>query len=252
MNLKVISFNIRCCDDDNGNSVKERAPRLSAVVNSYDADVIGFQEYTPLWEEYVDKYFCNNYELFNVYRDNIGWLESAPILWKKDKFNCLNKGCFWLSDTPEVMSNGWDLLGYNRICLYAVLQDKTSGKTFTVMNTHFGFGDECHIKSIQLIKKYAQTISNNPTSITGDFNMQPTSLGYKEITKSYFNDVNALTVNDKSDTFHGYKLPNKVGEHIDYCFINNKIKPINYKIITDAVNGQYPSDHYGVYSELEI
>ena len=80
MRIKVISFNIRCVDDKNGNSIHERAPRLSTVTAPYDADVIGFQEYTPAWEHFINEYFCDKYEFFNKYRTDTGWIESAPIL----------------------------------------------------------------------------------------------------------------------------------------------------------------------------
>ena len=65
MNLNVISFNIRCCNDPNGYSIEERAPRLNKVVSGYDADIIGFQEYRPWWEARISKYFGDKYEIFN-------------------------------------------------------------------------------------------------------------------------------------------------------------------------------------------
>ena len=60
MKLRVVSFNIRCCDDPNGHSIAERAPRLDAVVSPLDADLIGLQESTPIWMEYIEKYFGDN------------------------------------------------------------------------------------------------------------------------------------------------------------------------------------------------
>ena len=101
MELSGISFNIRCCDDSNGNAISERAPRLNEAVSPYDADLIGFQEYTPGWEEYIKQYFGEKYDMFNKYRAEEN-LESTPVLWKKSKFNCIKTGYFWLSDTPEV------------------------------------------------------------------------------------------------------------------------------------------------------
>lgn len=251
MLLKVISFNIRCCDDKDGNSVVERAPRLKAVTEPYDADIIGVQEYTPLWETPLAEYFGDEYEIFSKYRATTGWLESPPILWKKNKFECVRKGYFWLSDTPEVESRGWDTLPHNRICLYAVLIDKESGKSFAAMNTHLGFGDECQVKSARLIAEYAKKISDDPTFITGDFNMTPSSAGYAEMIKSW-TDVNVETARDMRSTYHGYDLNKDLNEHIDYCFINDKVKPLAQEIIDKLVNGKFPTDHFGIYSELEI
>lgn len=251
MDLKIISFNIRYCDDPNGYSIAERAPRLSKVTASYDADLLGFQEMRPEWEQYISKYYGNDYDMFNKYRAKEGDVESSPILWKKDKFELVKTGYFWLSDTPEVESKGWDeLCNCHRMCLYVILKHKSSGKQFTFMNTHFGFGDSCHIKSAALIHSRTEKISSNPTFITGDFNMVPESAGYAEMTK-YFRDLNALTANDLSTTYHGYH-PQDKNSHIDYCFICSDVIPIKQKIITDTVDGFYPSDHYGLYIELGI
>ena len=251
MDIKAISFNVRNTDDDNGNLIKERAERLFAVTNNYDADVIGFQEYSELWEEYVPKRFFNDYEFFNRYRSETGFLESTPILWKKEKFECLDRGCFWLSDTPEVESGGWDTYGCNRTCLYATLKNKQNGTIFTFFNTHFGFGDENQVKSVKLICKYMKSVSNYPTFISGDFNMTPTSLGYLEMVKN-LKDVNELTVKDRRSTYHGYVLDNNFNEHIDYVFIDENFSPITFKIIDETVDGKFPSDHYGIYTELKI
>ena len=251
MKVKVIDFNIRNCNEDECGSIIERAPRLKKITAPYDADVLGFQEYTPLWEDSIKKYFLNEYEIYNQYRSEGPFYEGTPILWKKDKFDMLNKGCFWLSDTPSVMSGGYDTYGCNRVCLYVTLKEKQSGKTFTYMNTHFGFGDENQVKSAKLIKKYASKVSNYPTIITGDFNMEQSSSGYLEFVKDMF-DANTLTVNDRRDTFHGYLLPDAKPMHIDYCFIDNKTKALNFKIIDELDDGKFPSDHYGLYIELEV
>ena len=248
MKIKLISFNIRCCDDPNGNAISERAPRLAKITSPYDADIIGFQEYTEKWEEPIARLFPE-YEIFNKYRSE-SEREAAPILWKRDKFDCIDTGYFWLSDTPEVESRGWDEL-YNcfRMCQYTILKHKESGKAFAYMNTHYGFGDKGQIDSSKLIYEYSKKLPNGALIITGDFNMRPSALGYAEMIK-HFTDVNSVTVNDRRTTYHGYGKVDD--EHIDYCFINDKVKPISLKIIDELDDGKYPTDHYGLYVELDI
>ena len=251
MDLKAISFNIRCCDDENGYSIEERAPRLKEVLSRYDYDLIGFQEYTPVWDKYITDHLGDEFEIFNKYRAKDS-AESTPILWRKDKFECLDKGYFWLSDTPEVESKGWDeLCDCHRICLYAILRDKESNKIFTFMNTHFGFGDNGQMKSVNLIEEYSKKISSYPTFITGDFNMSPTTPAYALMVEK-FTDVNTVTTNDLRTTYHGYTPESITDAHIDFCFISKDISPVSQKIIDDTVNGKFPSDHYGIYVEMEI
>ena len=179
--------------------------------------------------------------------------EAAFITWKKDKFECLEKLSFWLSETPEYMSksDGWDeIYACYRICSYVILKEKQTGKVFTVMNTHFGFGDYGQVKSARLICEYAKRISENPTFVTGDFNTNPFSPAYNEMVK-HFKDVNMETTKDLSSTFHGYGKSKKV-TLIDYCFIDDKIKPIKSQRLDTLIDGKYLSDHYPVYFELEI
>lgn len=253
MQLKVISFNIRNCDDPDGHSIKERADRLEKVLLKYNGDVIGFQEYQPQWEPYIEKSFGSKYDMFNKYRgDN----ESSPILWNKEKFDCEKTGYFWLSDTPEEQSKGWDeVYDCYRICVYVILKDKETGKRFNFMNTHYGFGDDGQIKSSRLIKEYSLKIQSendvNHTILVGDFNMNPKKPGYSEMIKG-FTDMNTVTANDLRDTFHGYTPEEFKDAHIDFCFVNENVKPLNQKIIDDIVDGKFPSDHFGLYVDIDI
>ena len=252
MKLNIISFNIRYCDDPDGYSIAERAPRLATVTSKYDADILGFQECRAQWLPYLEKYYSGEYDMFLKYRSTGPWAEGSPIYWRKDKFDCLKTGYFWFSDTPEVESRGWDeLFNCYRICEYVILKEKESGNAFTVMNTHLGFGDKGQVDSANLIYEYSKKISDLPTIVFGDFNMVPESLGYQAMIR-HFTDVNACTANDLRTTYHGYD-PETVGTaHIDYCFIDSAVKPVNQVIITDTVDGKYPSDHFGLHIQLEL
>ena len=251
MELKVISFNIRCCDDSNGHAISERAPRLKKVCAPFDADIIGFQEFSDGWVPEIERDFADNYIILNKWRAESDH-ESSPILWKKDKFECVNKGCFWLSETPEVESRGWDeLYDRHRICQWVILKEKESGKVFTYMNTHYGFGDKGQTDSSRLIYEYSKKISSNPTFITGDFNMNPKAPGYAEMVKN-FTDANMVTLKNTADTYHGYQPSVYKDTHIDYCFVDKNVTPISMKVIDETVDGKFPSDHFGLYIVLDI
>ena len=96
-----------------------------------------------------------------------------------------------------------------------------------------------------------ENYSQHPTFITGDFNFIPSSTPYAEMTKTY-SDVNGLTVNDRRDTYHGYQPNVNHNEHIDYCFIDSKLKALNFEIIDDLVDNKFPSDHFGIYAKIAI
>ena len=247
--MKIISFNIRCANDPNGNSVKERSERLKAILDKYNADIIGFQESTPVWFEILRKDYGDKYEIFNRYRDTVD-LESPPIMWKKERFDCIDKGYFWLSDTPHIQSDGWDEWNFKRICIWARLYDKKGKRTFNFLNTHYGFGDDCQLKSSELLINTVRNMAGDFTVVTGDFNASPETPAYKKLTE-YFTDINAETAKDWHTTYHDYGRVSS-GEHIDYCFISRgNVTPLESEILRDTVNGKYPSDHYGLLSEIK-
>ncbi|MBQ8175375.1 MAG: hypothetical protein IJ009_08255 [Clostridia bacterium] len=251
MDISVVSFNIRCANDPNGHSISERAPRLGSVMEPLGADLIGFQEYVPEWEPYIAEAFGVDCGIFNRWRAEAN-RDGVPILWHKDKFDCLKTGCFWLSDTPDAESRGWDrVFNCYRICTYAVLRHKENGTEFVFMNTHFGGGDDCQVKSADLIASRSKEISDLPTFIIGDFNMTPDTKGYAAMT-AHFTDANAVTAKDARATFHGYEPSAHPDEHIDYCFVGEGIVPVSHTLLDGTVDGKHPSDHYGLHIKFSI
>lgn len=249
--LKVITFNIKCGGSDIY-SIEHRAPLVKEVVERYDGDLIGFQEATPKWMEFIEKDYGEEYEILNQYRAKDS-LESTPLLFRKSRFECLDHGHFWLSETPSIESGVWDNYGYNRVCVWAKLRDKQEGTTVAFFNTHYGFGDENQLKSGKLILSYMKAMKADACILTADFNMYPTSPGYKQLTAE-LTDVNAATVNDMRNTYHGYAPEKRAHlKPIDFCFVTpDTVTPITSKRIDDLVNGEFPSDHFGVYSEIQV
>jgi len=249
--MKVITFNLRCKDDPNGNSIAERAPRLKTIMEKYDADIIGFQEVTEKWMPYLEEYYGADYEMFNRWRSQNSH-ESTPILWKKSMFECLDKGYFWFSSTPHLESKGDDSYGHCRICMWATLRSKIDGSEFTFINTHFGFGDKYQCESAQLILDHIRAMNVKAAIVTADFNMTKKSPAFAVMTKDLV-DVNAATVKDTATTIHHYRPEKCQDIIIDFCFVSKEsVIPITSHRIDDTVDGMFPSDHYGVYSEVEV
>lgn len=244
--IKVVSYNIRCANDDNGNSIKERAPRLEQVIDQYDPDLMGFQEYVPGWEKYTDEAFSDTYDSILKYRSKDNY-EGTPVFWKRDKFKLLDYGTFWLSETPEVESLGWEA-DYYRICTWLKLEIRQTGKVFYFYNTHFDYTEPPQVPSAQLLIDRAREL-DGPVIVTGDFNLKQDSKAYATLT-SYFTDANIT--NDQSVTYTNYG-DEKVSKLIDYIFVTGEaVKPIRYNVMSEMPDGKYVSDHYGVYSEVIV
>ncbi|MBQ6823200.1 MAG: endonuclease/exonuclease/phosphatase family protein [Clostridia bacterium] len=241
--VKVVSYNVRCANDPNGNSIKERAPRLEAVIDQYDPDVMGFQEFVPEWNKYVKEAFYDDYDYIINYRSKDNY-EGTPVFWKRAKFKLLDSGMFWLSETPDVESLGWDA-DYYRVCSWVKLEVRATGEVFCYYNTHFDYTEPPQVPSAELMA--ARVAADAPVIVTADFNMEPTSKAYATMAKN-FTDAN--TAGDPTATFSSYGTLKKP-TLIDYIFVKNATAQ-NYKVMTEMPDGKYVSDHFGVYSEVTI
>lgn len=251
--LKIISYNIRYCDDPDGHSIDDRAPRLKTLIDKYEPDLIGFQEATPRWIDHIYDDYGDKYEIRYKYRAESNE-EATPLLFKKSKFELLDEGYFWLSETPDVESKAWGAAQY-RICMWVKLRIKSTNKELLYYNTHFDGTNESHIGSGKLVVKHATEkggFSKYPVFLTGDFNMIPWSDGYSTLINGGFSDINEDLEQDKSVTTDGYNKGDN-GRIFDYVFYSSqKVTPLKYQVLNEKIYDGYVSDHRGLYTESAI
>ena len=121
--MKVMSFNV-LCSGKGQNWWGKRKPLVRDVIRKYDPDTFGLQEAHYRWMNYLCKELKDTYDYVGVGRDNGKRMgEFSPVFYKKDKYEVIETGNFWLSETPEKPGKGWDAACV-RICSYAVLKDK--------------------------------------------------------------------------------------------------------------------------------
>ncbi len=252
--LKIVSYNVRCKDDGSGKKISDRAPRFKTLMDKYDPDIMGLQEVVPNWMTYLKENFSDEYEYINKWRASNS-KEGTPIFWKKDKFTCLESGYFWLSDTPEKESiaYSWGATKYYRICMWVKLKIKATGKIVLFYNTHFDTTEGPKVPSAELVMQRALGkggFNQYPVFCTGDYNMEPGAPAYNKMYER-FRDINCDLGNDQTPTYTKYGT--LAGKIIDFCFYSpGLIQPMEYKVITELVNGGHISDHYGLYIEAKI
>lgn len=214
-------------------------------------DIIGFQEVTKMHYKYLTKNMPD-YESVIEYRDKSLQPEACPVFFKKDKFECSDKGSFWLSNTPEKMSKDWGAMCY-RICSYVILKDKDSGKKLVVFNTHLDHvSDEARIKGIGVVLDKIKQFGSLPSIIMGDFNAKEDSKTYENATKNFDDAKYKTDKTDKGATFQGFGT-GLDGENIDYFMISKTgIKVNEYKIIDKTYDGVYTSDHFPIYLNISL
>jgi len=256
-NLKVMSFNIRLnVDSDKENSWTNRKQDAVDLLSYYHPDYFGVQEALP--EQMKDiKNGLKNYDYVGVGRDDGKEKgEFSAIFYDTERLQVIKSGTFWLSETPEKPSKGWDA-AYNRVCTYAVFKDKKSKKEFLAMNLHFDHvGNVARVKSADLILKKIKEINpkNLPLTLSGDFNLtddtEPIKIISQNLKDSFYNSEKKHY--GPKGTFTAFNVTEVPQDRIDYIFVKVfKIKS-NRHINDRRENLLYPSDHFPVLTELQF
>jgi len=251
--LWVSSFNIRFDNPSDGsNSWDSRKENVYSFLALKEPDIMGLQEVLHGQLEYLEKKLPS-YERVGVGRDDGETRgEYAPILYKRNRFQLIDSGNFWLSETPSEPSVGWDAL-IKRICTYVVLEDKESDEQIHFYNTHFSHvGPEARSRSAQLIIDSIQAISRGSRVIlTGDLNTRPNSSPYNIIIESGMKDSYDSRVSfGPVGTYNGFDVFGPHTRRIDYVFFNG-FSSKKYVTSSELIDRNYLSDHFPVSALLE-
>ena len=255
--LKVMTFNIRLSlDSDRENSWVNRKDDALKLINYYHPDVMGVQEVVP--QQMTDiKTGLKNYDFVGVGRnDGANKGEYSAIFYDTEKLQVLQSGTFWLSETPEKPSKGWDA-AYNRVCTYALFKTKKGGKKFWAFNVHFDHvGNVAREKSAQLILDKIKNLNtkNLPVVLTGDFNLtddtKPIKLLSENLSDSFYHSKKAHY--GPTGTFTAFDVNTIPKDRIDYIF-TKRFECTSIRTINDRrENLLYPSDHFPVLAELQF
>jgi endonuclease/exonuclease/phosphatase family metal-dependent hydrolase len=255
--LKVMTYNIRLSlESDKENSWDNRKQDALALMNYYHPDYFGVQEAVP--QQMTDiKTGLKDYDYVGVGRDdgkNQG--EYSAIFYDKNKLEVLKSGTFWLSETPEKPSKGWDA-AYNRVCTYALFKLKKSGKMFYAFNVHFDHvGNIARVNSSKLILEKIKELNteNLPLTLTGDFNLtdetEPIKIISKSLDNAYYHSKKPHY--GPKGTFTAFDVNTVPKERIDYIFVKG-FETETIRTINDRrENLLYPSDHFPILAKIEF
>ena len=264
--MRVGSYNVRLSTGDKGtpNAWDERKADLVALVRRLDLDVFGMQEVKPDQAQY----FRENLSEWEFVGDHRGADrrsdEASPVFFRKTRFEALDKGTFWLSETPDVpASKSWGT-ACTRVCSYLILRDRRTGQKFCFANTHTDHVSELARKNgmeliIARMKKFG---SGCPIVFTGDHNCsrdEAPAVAMRKVLKDA-RDVAEVRDSGPLNTFQGF------GKHVGLDAASAQKLRIDYIYVSDGVivhdfmthgdkrpgGGLYPSDHYPVTATIEL
>lgn len=226
------TFNIRYDNPyDSLNSWTYRKDTVANFIKAQNLDIVGMQEVLHHQLEDLKARLPEYAEVGVGREDGKTQGEYAPLFYKKDRFELLDNNTFWLSQYPDSVGFiGWDG-ACTRIATWAKLKDKTNGKIFMAINTHFDHvGTEARKKgALLIIEKIKEIVGDQPAVVTGDFNVSDQSEAYQTITGNSFvlKDAHktALQQEGASYTFHDFgRIPADSCEKIDFIFVTPQIE----------------------------
>ncbi len=247
--LTVMSYNLKYNGKDEL-SRENRKDDVCRVIASYSPDSFGVQEAEKPWVDLISE-AMPEYAHYGRFRDDgLEQGESSTIFYKRDKYDLIDSGDFWLSKTPNVPSKDWEA-SWNRICTYVVLKDKETGFTYAHFNTHFDNSSEiAKTESVAIVsQKIAEIAPDIPVVFMGDLNFNETSGDYDNLVACGLQNTKYLTEDyDVGGTYNGFNVFAQLDFlPIDHIFVNAYVKNVNWSRIDDSkFSKNYPSDHFPV------
>lgn len=253
--LNVMTYNIRYNNPgDSINAWPNRKEWVKSLVMFYDTDILSIQEGLSDQVDYLQT--ATGFAVEGVGRDDgkkAG--EFTAIYYNPKRFVKRVSGHFWLSETPEIPSKGWDA-AIVRICTWIRLYDKVRKQEFFVFNTHYDhLGAVARVRSSELIQKQIPLIAGDfPVILTGDLNVTPEteSVGTLRTFLSDAREVSQEPPYGPEGSFSGFKFTAPLKDRIDYIFTSKHLKVLKYGILSDSKDQRFPSDHLPVLARLRI
>jgi endonuclease/exonuclease/phosphatase family metal-dependent hydrolase len=262
--LRVVSFNVRTSGAKDGeNAWAKRRDIFFAEVARLAPDLIGFQEVREDQHDAIVERMPGHAFVGVARDDGKRKGEWSMIGFRRERFENLGGGDFWLSETPEIAgSKSWDA-ALTRICTWVRLRDRVTQRTFLYANTHFDHkGVIAREKAAGVIAARVRELARDePLILTGDFNVNEDTKAYAVIAKPAADGGAAWLIDSYREvhpqrqpeeaSFHAFK-GTRIGSRIDFIFHSRELKAVTATIERDvSPDGRYPSDHYPVTAVLE-
>lgn len=239
--FNIATYNIRQAnhsDSINGNGWGRRAPHVAALIRFHGFDIFGTQEgFRFQLDELADS--LPGYAWIGVGRDDGRQTgEHSAIFYRKDLFDVVDHGDFWLSETPDRPGLGWDAVCV-RICTWGRFRHKPTGKEFLYFNLHMDHvGTVARAESARLIRRKIKEFGSDlPTFLSGDFNVDQHSDSYATVLEGG-TFVDSYDVADfryaPNGTFNSYHTDGYSASRIDHIFVTPGIHVSRYGILTDT------------------
>lgn len=249
--IKVMSFNVLVSQNDNVNNWGQRKVAALNMLNEEKPTILGLQEATLPQVNYLAENLPQ-YGWVGIGReDGLNSGEFMAIFYLKDEVELLDSGTFWLSETPDEPSMGWDA-ACKRTCTWTKLKMKKTGTEFAYLNTHLDHvGKQAQRNGLALmVERCAQIVPQGMTAfVTADFNATTDDPIFEPLKADMLDARETAPETDRRGTFNGFdNLQNVVIDHIFYRGAEAK----TFRVLDKFYGAPYISDHYPVVMTAEF
>ena len=251
--VKLMTYNIRLdTKEDVINQWNYRKKGLIALIKKLNPDILGIQEGLPNQISYLSKQL-DGYSLIGEGREGENNGEYCAIYYKNKKFKLEKGETFWLSETPEIPSIGWDA-ALKRIATVGVFKALNSNRKLVVYNSHFDhIGKIAREKSVDVILNHIEgnEYFKNELVFMGDLNSTPNELSIKLMKEVFDDSFEKFAIKKPYGTYNGFDSKSDLSKRIDYIFTKNMSISKYERISEKLPNGLWPSDHFPILIEIK-
>jgi endonuclease/exonuclease/phosphatase family metal-dependent hydrolase len=254
--FSLLSFNIHYISPSQTSMVwDDRKAAVAAVLKEADADIMAFQE--------METFMRGDFSDQNLQRDWVAahfpdygisangdprhYPFTQPIFYRLDRFEALEQGFFFFSETPELIySRSWDGR-FPAFCSWTRLRDKRTGRSFYLYNIHLDHASLGNrIKAARLIARRIAEREHQEDAVlvAGDFNAPAAFRPLRIVAAS------GLTLAPRDGgTFH-FNRGIRLMPAIDHILYSKDFVHFETKTFSQRYEGVWPSDHYPVLARL--
>jgi endonuclease/exonuclease/phosphatase family metal-dependent hydrolase len=251
--FSAMTYNLRLdVASDGPDNWHRRKADLADYISERSPDFLGVQEALIQQVSYLDDRL-SAMAYTGTGREGGENGEFCALFYHSGRWELLHSETFWLSETPEKVSMGWDA-ACRRVCTYGIFRN-AEGFRLAVFNTHFDHvGDLARRKSAGLILARIQSLDPElPVILMGDLNVLPDNPVYQEIAGALLDSgLVRQQFTGNTGTFNGFKMENFEDRRIDYIFYNDRLIPDSYSVEHPLTSeGRQLSDHFPVIASFK-
>jgi endonuclease/exonuclease/phosphatase family metal-dependent hydrolase len=252
--IRVVTWNILVGSDHgmwwrrHGWPVRKSA--LKTALASAKPDILCVQEALAEQLRFLDEVLPRHRRIGAGRDDGKSAGEHCAIFFDGDRFKDLDSGTFWLSE-PVDEPPPHTFWGPKRICSWARLEDRQTGRSFRVYNMHNYLTESARVRAVTIVLDHIEMgNSAEPVFVTGDFNASPAGRDRRLFEASGLiasAHLAGVAVDMPTYQFYGIRL-----RSLDEILVNGSWRVLNHGVLDVKPDNTYPSDHFGVVADLVL